>query len=261
MVQDTSIGNEQPEEAHGSSLDALSKLLNQKAYSIKFIEGVTRSVISFWQDEGILDDDRDEGQKWRRFNLITILWISIISELKAFGFSNPKTKLVREQLFDSSALDNKKRMPLIEHCIVEAITYSVPAFLIVDKEGQVEIADDQEYVEQLQAGEINSHIIININQAIRDNITPLYSKPNYSEIAGLTKEEIEVLSVVREKDFQSIKITKKNGEIDMIEGVERIEGERKIVDLLKQGKYQNIEVKQSNGKVVCINRTVRKKLK
>ena len=47
----------------------------------------------------------------------------------------------------------------------------------------------------------------------------------------------------------------------MIEGVERIEDRTKIVDILKQHDYQNIEIKQSDGRIVLINRTVKTKVK
>jgi hypothetical protein len=56
-------------------------------------------------------------------------------------------------------------------------------------------------------------------------------------------------------------VTKKNGEIDMIEGTERISEKDRIIDILKQHEYQNIEIKQANGKVVLISRTVKQKAK
>ncbi|MEQ3664188.1 hypothetical protein [Olleya sp.] len=58
-----------------------------------------------------------------------------------------------------------------------------------------------------------------------------------------------------------MRIVKRDGRIDMIEGVERIEDRTKIVDILKQHDYQNIEIKQSDGRIVLINRTVKTKVK
>lgn len=239
----------------------ISSLLNQKEYSAKYITGVTRRLISHWQVEGLLSDERNEEQTWRKFSLIDILWMGIIGELRELGLSNSKIKNVRSHLFNDESLANKQSLPLLEYCTMETITYAAPTFIIVDKEGSTEVVNDIDYVEQLKAGKIGHHIIISLNQAVDDNIRPLYTKPTYSDLTGLSKDELEVLAVVRSNDFQSIKITKKNGEIDMIEGVERIKSESRIIDLLKEGKYQNIEVKQENGKVVCINRTLRKKLK
>ena len=152
-------------------------------------------------------------------------------------------------------------MPLLEFSIYESIVLAKPLFLTVDKEGNARIIDDIHYVKQLQKGEMASHIIIDFNKVIDANIPQLYTKPNFSNTPGLTQAETEVLNAVRQKGFQSIKITKKNGEIDMIEGIERVNSERRVIDLLREGKYQNIEVKQEKGKGGSISRTMKKKIK
>lgn len=74
-------------------------------------------------------------------------------------------------------------------------------------------------------------------------------------------EELQLIEMTRNQKFQSLRILKRDGRIDMIEGVERIEDRTKIVDILKQHDYQNIEIKQSDGKIVLINRTVKTKVK
>jgi uncharacterized protein YkvS len=80
-------------------------------------------------------------------------------------------------------------------------------------------------------------------------------------LEDLSLEEKQMIEMIRNKKFQSLKVTKKNGRIDMIEGVERIEERQRIVDILKQHNYQNIEIKQSDGRIVHINRTVKTKVK
>jgi hypothetical protein len=74
-------------------------------------------------------------------------------------------------------------------------------------------------------------------------------------------EELQLIEMTRNQKFQSLRIVKRDGRIDMIEGVERIEDRTKIVDILKQHEYQNIEIKQSDGRIVLINRTVKTKVK
>ena len=78
--------------------------------------------------------------------------------------------------------------------------------------------------------------------------------------SGLSSSEIQVLEMMRSKRFLSIKLIIKNGEIDVIEGLERIHTGKRIVDVLRQHDFQNIEIKQSNGKIVCVNRVFRKKI-
>ncbi len=74
---------------------------------------------------------------------------------------------------------------------------------------------------------------------------------------SLTEER--VLEFLRNKKFSSIKVIKNKGAIDIIEGLEKIRDNKKIIEILNQHSYQNIEIIQSQNKIVHINRTVRLK--
>lgn len=82
-----------------------------------------------------------------------------------------------------------------------------------------------------------------------------------NSLDDFSPEELQLIEMTRNQKFQSLRIVKRDGRIDMIEGVERIEDRTKIVDILKQHDYQNIEIKQSDGRIVLINRTVKTKVK
>ncbi len=83
---------------------------------------------------------------------------------------------------------------------------------------------------------------------------------NKIQLLGLSPSEIQILETIRSKRFLSIKLIIKNGEVDIIEGLERIQTGERIMDVLKQHDFQNLEIKQSNGKIVCVNRIFRKKI-
>ena len=83
---------------------------------------------------------------------------------------------------------------------------------------------------------------------------------NKLQSSELTPSEIQVLEMIRNKRFLSIKLIIKNGEVDTIEGLERLRTGERIIDMLKQHDFQNLEIKQSNGKIVCVNRIYRKKV-
>jgi hypothetical protein len=86
-------------------------------------------------------------------------------------------------------------------------------------------------------------------------------KKNGKPIASeLSSSEIQVLEMIRNKRFLSIKLIIKNGEVDVIEGLERLDTGERIIDMLKQHDFQNLEIKQSNGRIVCVNRVFRKKV-
>ena len=83
---------------------------------------------------------------------------------------------------------------------------------------------------------------------------------NKLQSSELTPSEIQVLEMIRNKRFLSIKLIIKNGEVDTIEGLERLHTGERIIDMLKQHDFQNLEIKQSNGKIVCVNRIFKKKI-
>ena len=54
----------------------------------------------------------------------------------------------------------------------------------------------------------------------------------------LSSAEIQVLEMIRNKRFLSIKLIIKNGEVDVIEGLERLQTGERIIDMLKQHDFQ-----------------------
>ena len=56
----------------------------------------------------------------------------------------------------------------------------------------------------------------------------------------MTPSEIQVLEMIRSKRFLSIKVIIKNGEVDAIEGLERLDTGERIIDMLKQHDFQNL---------------------
>jgi len=76
----------------------------------------------------------------------------------------------------------------------------------------------------------------------------------------LSIKESTVIKMIRDSKFHSITVIKREGNIEMLESVERISEKTRIIDVLKEHNYQNIELKQANGKIVCLNRTIKTKL-
>ena len=77
---------------------------------------------------------------------------------------------------------------------------------------------------------------------------------------GLSISEMQALEMIRSRRYISIKLVIKNGEVDTIEGLERLDTKERIIDVLKQHDFQNIEIKKSHGKIVCVNRVFRQKI-
>ncbi len=238
----------------------LLRLLNEKEYANKYIINAERRMITHWQDIGLFEDQRHTDSGWKKFSLIDILWMGIIIEYRNLGFANERIKLVRKFLFENTTIEGKS-ISRLEYSAVQVLAFAKALYLITDVAGNIYLADDYEYVKLLQEGKVTNQIVLSFNQVVKENISVLFSEPNFNAFAGLNKDEIQVMLILRSESYQSVQVTKKNGEIDMIEGTERISEKDRIIDILKQHEYQNIEIKQANGKVVLISRTVKQKAK
>lgn len=59
-------------------------------------------------------------------------------------------------------------------------------------------------------------------------------------------------------NFKEINVKFKNGSLHLLEGTQSLDNAAKIQDIIREGQYQNIEIKQENHKVVSFKRTIRK---
>ena len=67
--------------------------------------GITARVITHWDHEGLIENRREEGQRWRRLSLIEFIWFRIIDELRKAGTKIPTLRLVREYLLNPIPLN------------------------------------------------------------------------------------------------------------------------------------------------------------
>lgn len=239
----------------------LKRLLNQKEYSNKYIIGVTRQQLNSWQDNQLLKDNRNIDRSWSKFSLLDILWMATLLEMRDTGLPIKVRQSVRTYLLSKAEDEEAKGLTLIEWNTIQVITYATPIFLVIRNNGKVDFYNDLQYIYHLKKGDIKNHSTISLNEVIKNNIEVLFSEPNFSAFNGLSADEIQVMLIIRTDNFQSIKITKKDGQIDLIEGTERLFDSDRILDILKEHSYQNIELKQANGKIVSASRTFKTKLK
>ena len=231
----------------------IKEKLNEKVLTLKDIP-LTRRLISEWQADNLIDPT--EGKKWRRFSLLDVLWIQLIADLREFGLSHSKIKQVKNDLFNQ--VDENGDCLLLRETI-NALAFKVPCLITVDRYGSSTIHHDQDLIKRLQEGEISHHLLISLNDVV-SGIDGLEAPAEFREFSDLSKDELALLAIVRDRKYLSIKIKMKDGRIDLIEGIEHIDTQTRIIDLLKEGRYQDIELKQENGKVVHVKRTTKRKL-
>ena len=245
-----------------SNLSSLNEKLNKKIYSIKFIVGISKQVLNIWKNESLIPLYKSNKKGWLKFSLVDILWIGIIEELKKFGFTFEKILSIKKQLLLVDEIienddDVGEKIELINLAVIEIFKSANPIYIIVDENGNTQVLNAYAIIDKMQKNELTNHVILNLNQLIKLNIEALYEKPSLDEFKGLSKDELQVLLILRSENFESVKITKKGGEIDTIESTEIVSNGERILNILKGHDYQNIEIKQARGKIVQIKRTIK----
>lgn len=214
-------------------------------------------VLNNWEKEGIISNE-GEG-KWKKYNRINAVWLSIVTQLREFGFPIEKIKIVKEQLLHSKI----KRFVPIEYALMYSVV-KAPMVLLVHLDGKINLMPKSIYLNKMQGSSLSPYIYIDlesiISQEFPNNSFNQISIPTKEGIE-LTDEELQLLYFIRSGDFETIQIKMKEGVIFFIEAKKKIKISQKIVDIIKDNAFQTIEIKTQNGKIVSIDSTQKVKTK
>jgi DNA-binding transcriptional MerR regulator len=76
----------------------LCERLMQKVF-IGTDTGVPYRSINHWEKIGLIDDEREDANSWRRFSFVEFIWIRMIDEMRKVGLPMDTIKAVKASLF------------------------------------------------------------------------------------------------------------------------------------------------------------------
>ena len=114
-------------------------------------------VLSHWVKHGLIDDERPEGRGWHLFSISDLLWIKIMSKLRAFGMSLEAIKTAKDHV--ERLRNNISKRPLLDFYIAYVMNEKKPAKLIVFDDGQAEFATDFQLEVSQEAGMLTDDFI------------------------------------------------------------------------------------------------------
>ncbi len=235
----------------------ISLILNNRERNIK-LETVTYRQLNSWQKEGLINDNR-EGRGWRKFTIIEAIWVRIIKELREFGMGWEQLKITKQSLEFESAKCGVA-MPLLEFYTAFAIGNKMPVLLLVFKDGVAVPANFSQYKIAREFKSIENHLQINLNEILQSFFPNLDLKPKYKGELPVDIDEMELLAFLRLGNYEKVEITYKSGKMITAEGMQRIDANSLVSDVIKEHKYQKIEVIIEDGKKISLRRTVKKQL-
>lgn len=235
--------------------------LNEKKYTTKDTDKTFRTI-NFWESEGLLDNTREKGnEKWRKFSLIDIVYMQILSKLRDFGFSIQKLKKVKIDLMKELDYEGvKTSFSVLEYAYIRTINSNNRGnvYLVATPEGNIYCTtiSDMLFAESIY-GLPDSYIFINLNKLLTEKINfnsgdkiPVHDEHLYV-LDG--KGEEELLELLRTSEFNNINIiSKKDGGL-LIE---------KVFDAAEKDsfpEFADITIKLQDGKVV--SKKVKEKIK
>jgi DNA-binding transcriptional MerR regulator len=233
------------------NFNAKVKRIDKKDFSYR--------IINHWEENGLLDADRGDGQGWRKFSLIDIVWLNIIVELRKFGVSIENIHKVKQRLNFLYKEGDISSFHYLEFYTAQYLLTKQPTFLLVFNNFEVEIAVDSEIRISDELNTLDNFIRVNLHTIIQGILPSKDLTPIYNDKIGLNDDELSLMLAIRTGAYKELVIKMKNGKINRID--KKVENpEKKIHQLLKQKTYDTITIIRENGKIIDVQQTVKEKL-
>lgn len=235
----------------------ITKVLNNTERNLKF-DSITYRQLNSWGKEGLLTVQR-EGREWRRFSIIDAVWVKLIKELREFGMSREQLKITKQSLeFESDKYC--VAMPMLEFYTAFIIGGKLPVVLLVFKDGIAVPASVTQFKVANEIIGLEDHIQINLNKLLQSMFPEVDLKPQQKPEMPLYVDEMELLAFLRLEEFEKVEIFYNNGRMQTVEGLQRIEINALVSDVIKEHQYQKIEVVIQDGQKVSLRRTLKKQI-
>lgn len=234
----------------------ISSEMNDRTKPMKANE-VTYRQINSWDQYGLLDMNR-ENPTWRKFSLIDCVWLNVISELRMLGYTIDQLRLLKKSL-SQNAVELKTIMPVLEYGSFLSL-FRVPVVLVVFKDGSGLALPFEDYKKNLVHFGIKPHIYIDMNELIQRLYPEDAIKPEYPLENTLSCGEAQLLAFIQKGDYERVEVRFKNKKIELLEGMERVDTGKKIVDVLNEKQFQSIEVIKKDNTIVSMVRKVKEKV-
>lgn len=173
------------QEAHAiasanSKWDELVAFINEPRYTVKAATASYRTI-NHWSEQGLLEDRRESTESgWRKLSFKDVLWLRVLSELRAFGLPLTALKKTFDDLFYIRGKRSDKKLELaIALCQPPK---PQPVFLVVFQDGMAEIASlvDLRATDEL-VGYQHPYIRLNLNTLLCEAFDTKEFMPKQSE--------------------------------------------------------------------------------
>lgn len=230
----------------------LEAFLNEKKYTAKNSSLSYRQINNLFND-GMLPDTRYNARAWRKFSFRELMYLEIVSVLKAYGLEYDQYEDLKDAFFGKGKGQSDMAIGLV--LLQEQI------ILTLNHENQATFYDTPNF--EGFGGNLESFLFINLNELSNKLLLKVGYEKTISYYGlmeeflqpdrSLNAKEIELLSIIRNKDYKSIKIKTKEGKIELVTTDKVVKGyltPKQITDLILSHDFADVKVTKRDGKVV-----------
>ena len=185
--------------------------------------------LTYWQAQGVLEDERTDGVGWRKFSFVDIAFITLIEKLRELGLSLSDIKQVKDDLFKKVVFEEERfletkpyprrnRITGLEFAVIRSISLKNRGntYLVVNSNGKTNFAamDDIQLSESLIP---EMYVFINLNKLLAKTFMNKLLEVHKERRFRLSHDEAEALSAIRSADDNDITLRRKDGKINIIE--------------------------------------------
>jgi len=207
---------------------------------------ISNTLLDFIQNHKI---DSISFKKAKEYSLIECIKHDLLAKICQFNLSSEAMEILKKQISVNTYF-NDTPCSYLEKKVLQLLINDEPDNLIkINPNGTI-----------AEKNKNNEIFIINLNVVIRNLLPELNLSNDKNLLQLLSKNENEIIRHIRNENYHTIKVYKKNKKVHYAESLQRVSRNEDLTFLLKQKSFQNIEIKRDSGKTVSINRTIKTKL-
>lgn len=196
--------------------------------------GLTPRQVNDWDSRGALPNDREAERAHRRFTPQQVFAISVCAQFRRdFGVPVERLSFLRDWLLD----DEDEGMDYLNYAARLMTEHGVGVWVLTDFTETVLVATEMELADIWAGGffgadNMASYAFVNVNPIVNKVLVAIGRSPIESH-----ERYRDLVRAVRDSDRA------------------RPHGERKVLNLIRSGQYQSVEVISPDGKAITIRAT------
>lgn len=209
---------------------SLLSLIRDKRYRIKDT-GLTYRQVNSLDDSNLIRNSRKSTKEWRNFSLVDLLFLHYIKQSREFNTVNIQLEYLKKVFYESKRdLKGIGELYYSEIAVIALLTGLVPIGILLFSDGDAVLTDNPEISISMGMFDLKkrAYYFVMLYETFKPTIEKIKEEKDFKAYQNLDKYynyystkpisyvERSILNVIEEKDYKSIKITKKpNGVIDI----------------------------------------------